>query len=587
MARDLLGNASSQIQARRSQNPWVTGLPTGRFIESELVESKRNELLERAYNLLPDYELLSGEIQKKDLSPADKMNFNALLNNVVANYSSKFEENPYWVFSREGRAMTQQLQSIVRNPVFEILESLNKSSEQAFSLAKDDDNLGEIVIDNNGVLVYDFDKKRLRKVQPDKVSANMQPMTYQDAAAYLRTHGFYKEDGSVEEPLTYAMSKYKDVISDITSLFSDLGSTQVEYVSKLKYDDAVKQLKDLHTGLKKVSTNSKQIQKVLENILVRGLGLPDSHLNTLYARELRKQMSENMRDGQMKPFDMQKAHKNIVDTIINIAEGKYKYSEDFSEISALSPNAGDSKATAEVGFYESLFQGIGGEDITYNIPDSGKTVPAYKLPGAIFSSYLSPNTSIKSGLLLLPNNEVYQTLKKDGAQLTAMDGTPINEHRSFPVPDSAIIYQDPELKSKPYTNANGEIVQDPVYWLTFKVLSSDSGESYDFSDVAKAAPGTVQEPSPEAKRYYENIRSYNEKLYDEGYVPHQKTKSLIDNYGLKVVTVKVMIDPRKAAELSRLILDKKDMYVPRTAQTIGFGSNIETQMRRQVRVQED
>lgn len=203
----------------------VTG-PGGKALRSLVMNQTRSQLLAEAASLTPDYNKLVETFQKNNLSPATTKMYASAINNEMQDYLTKYRDNPFYAFSREGRDKASKLQRLASDPTFKYDASAYESSKKEYEKAGE--TLKDYNYDNGYIFVQDKNNPgEFKKISafdtydPEKHNA----MTADDEYNVLTGHlGF--ADG--REAFKVNMSKISDVRDRLNKEFNDSGYLRKE-----------------------------------------------------------------------------------------------------------------------------------------------------------------------------------------------------------------------------------------------------------------------------------------------------------------------------------------------------------------------
>ncbi len=532
---------------------WVTTAPGPGLTRFQVKSAKKMQLLEEAAKLAPDQQVLIDQLTKNKLAPGDMANFQGLLNSSLTDYMNKYNENPYYTFSREGKSGVRHMQSIVNNPVLTELARNYDVSQKTYDIAQKDGNLNHFNVVNGSLSAYNTTKKRIERINPDDLDGKTYiPLTFEQEQNQRVKEGFYNiHENRVEDPLTYNQVSYKDVVGAINDIVGTPGSTEFNQFSK--------DLGDLNSMLEvKYKSNRSQLNKKM-NALFSDAGLPEQHKDTLLAIAYKNQHDRGEK------IDTQKAYKDVTQMIRDIVDGKEVTSTlyDVSPVAkAKAATGGGDMTSANQGAWEAMILGAGAKPAPVKIKNPRSSTGYSEIQGTEFNSgffeeYKEGN--IESGKLPLNINPVVQRLKVDQAPITTVDGKRINPAYAIPAEEpNIVVYKDPN---------------DGLYYMEFDAVATDSHAGTTFH---KDTTEGVAAASPSDEQHWEAIGKYAAKLYKDGEIdkPFQgyTDQSYFYDEDRYRVRVKTQYNNEGAGDLARMYLDKLPKYVPKGAHMTGAGA---------------
>lgn len=295
-----------------SASPWITTAPGPGIIRHQIKSQKRQQLLSEASALTPDQAELVKQLTDRELSPADTKLYGYQLSEGLRGFAQKYNENPFYAFSREGKETVAGLQRLVRDPKLIASERAFKQSEEDFKKVKDSHLIGLMDVHQGRIKVIDKDNGEIEEIKPE----NFDPNKHQEATIEeLYKHkvgslGFYNKDLEKIQPYSHSMEDPDKVIDQVQKWFSGLGQTQQEQFSGLLS--------------RKTTSNASQIGATLDALYAK-TGLSDQARNTIYSQYY----TAALQSGQ-KPT-RQGAEQALATSLSKIAEGHNIFKTDTEE----------------------------------------------------------------------------------------------------------------------------------------------------------------------------------------------------------------------------------------------------------------
>ena len=282
------------------RSKWGFASPSKGVIQHDVKEGHKQQLLQEAASLLPDYAHLSDELMKNELHYIDSARVKNQLDSYTAEYMNKYSQNPFWSFSREGRNMAKAMQGVVKNPVLQQLGQQYKQDVARWEKADDDGLTPQFDVNENGIRTLGPDGKVTRKFNLDKGDT---ALTLDDTYHYINN-----VVGGAAGGFNYEMSSDKDLHSNIEKAFSNIGD-----------DKVARDILDEGTRIVQAG-NNRQVNARLN--WLKGQGLSQADLNRIYAEYAKKA-------GR---FDMNEAKKYAVKYVNDYANGVRDSTSDISYI---------------------------------------------------------------------------------------------------------------------------------------------------------------------------------------------------------------------------------------------------------------
>lgn len=302
-------------------SPWITTSPAPKLIRHEVQKAKKQELLAQAQSLVPDQQKLIDSLTEKGLGPADQNRYGAMLQGTMGEYLSKYNENPYYAFSKEGKDQVKKLQSLVNDPRHTAMKKAYEITEEERKKAREAGTLGMYNVVNGKITSVNRKTGRLEDVSPQLLaSGEYSPLTIGDLIDYKTTRvGFYDDDPQKISPFSTSMAKPAEVIDQVNKWFSNMGEHKREqFISDLNQISSTGDFLSTTS-----SSNTKQVQARL-NTLLQSTGLPQTFRDVIMSQYY----SEAISNGQV-PTE-EGAKKALIMSLSEYASGSLKSSIDYS-----------------------------------------------------------------------------------------------------------------------------------------------------------------------------------------------------------------------------------------------------------------
>lgn len=303
---------------------FLSKTPSRALTRLSMQQQARQQLIGEATAMQPDYDAVTKAIMDKKLYAADFAPIANEVNGMVNNYMTKFQADPFYAFSREGRRTVKQLRQIIHDPSIKMMEDNAKLADEQYKQAQERELGGDFVVKGGKVAAIRGGKRVF--VDVDELN-----MLNQDAGEGILTvdtdHLLTRNQFGVRgEVPTYNMTSIKDIDQKIHNAFAGLGSTEV---SRL--------LRDTSPGVDtnvRGKQNVNQLNAVVSNLLNREL--TESDKNTLMSKYL-----QSAANPTKAGFDSW-----LQERILQVAEGKASTVDERKEQQAISLK--NAKAQAEM-----------------------------------------------------------------------------------------------------------------------------------------------------------------------------------------------------------------------------------------------
>lgn len=505
---------------------WRVYGPSSRTMAKMMRQETHSQLLQKAASLTPDYGKVIEGIQKYKVDPVTAKWFENEANSKMQGYVNKFQENPFYAFSREGRETVSSLQRLANDPRLQYAESAYDMSKKEYE--KHDEELQTINYNDGTVMVYDNETGKAKRMSAFNIDPTKHiPLNGEQEFQFLtRANGF--KDGA--SPFKVTVSKVSEMRSRLHTEFNDSGYVKIK-----------DELKDMAT-----KTNQPQIKSKFES-LVKNINLSDQDRNTINGQYVAYAIA----NGQ-KPT-AQGAREYMIKYLADIADYK-TYSE--TEVGLDSSGSGGvggvggKGAVAPVGRYEAAASAP--ED--NGAPMQGTAYDPTTKQQQTFGGYTAPNffnyqdNGLEFGKLPLNVNPVFRAFAEDNSNLIDMKGNPLNKSRVIPYGENVYFVDLP----------NGRRV------MVFDAFVHEGASSLRPSGVPI---------NDDDQNTLAGILEYIESKSDESpdfRVPDVGTDWWIDGTDWYKTKVQIEVSP-SAGNQARTFLDKNPKYINRAAENVATG----------------
>lgn len=294
-------------------SPWITTAPGPGIIRHQIKSQKRQQLLSEAAALTPDQAELVKQLTDHELSPADTKRYGYMLSEGLRGFAQKYNENPFYAFSREGKETVAGLQRLVRDPNMLASSRAFKQSEEDFKKVKDSHLVGLMDVHDGRMKVISKDSGDIEEILPDNFDpAKHQAATIEDLYQHkVGNLGFYSKDLERIQPYSHSMEDPDKVMDQVQKWFSNLGHTKTEFDTLVRQSDGSVATTGTSTT---TNSNTRQTNAALEALYDK-TGLSKQARNTLYS-----QYYTSMLESGQKPT-RQGAEQALAKSLSKIAEG--------------------------------------------------------------------------------------------------------------------------------------------------------------------------------------------------------------------------------------------------------------------------
>jgi len=513
-------------------SPWVTRRVNPNLLKAKMKYATLDKLLAESASLVPDSQKLSEELLKYKTSPGDKAKFSSRLNALMTDYLTKYQENPFYAFSREGKQSARAMQRIAQDPMLTSLEAMNTKAEKLYDEVVKSGNASKVNVKNGLINVYDSSTNKFDWISPDNIDYNKHEiLTASNAISKKIERGFYNPQSpyQLEDSPEVTMAPYDTVLTNINRILEGIGAVSQETLTS-----NIEGLQSQLTSTDK--TNLPNIEMKAKAIFSEA-GLPPDYWDSLLSNVYSSYHNRNY-----KLPTKAEAMSEVFNSVNNIIYSRLRQSEDIGSAgkagASANGSASSTKSLEGVGKYEMFARGVGmGTEIQTDIDDKGTKRLGFSNP--LFWKYKEEGGK-DAGILPLSMNPVFNSFATANDKLTTLDGRELDKALVLPVSsDGAKIVK-------------GDSPNEA--WLVFDAfVREDAGQ--DVEDAFDA-----RNPTRSEEGYISGLESSLEELSknDPAYIFSQSRTFIYGDSDYYRVPVRIKIDPSYASEASRTYLDKNE-----------------------------
>ena len=404
-----------------SNNPYTIQGIAPSLLSTIMQSSTRSDLMAAAAKRVPDAATFAKAIMDRNLYPGTEAKFTSAIRSKVADFLNKYDKDPYYAFTKEGRDTVKELQNIATSPILAKREAFKSQMDAKFKEIDTNELAGNPIIDGSNVAVFRNGKRKMVPITQLKKN---------DVLITPSDDYYLANAGELTEVPDYNMSSYDDVMEKVRNSVANLGSDSWT---------------ELDTKFKSQKNAGKKRYEWLIN-----QGLNKNDFNTLKSEYIRKY-------GAAGPNLDEKVSKWVLGTIANYVESSYD-EENIEKPKGITPDANLGKNVGitgkeKYGYYNMVFSGNIGTPITQMsdsrfIPqalendfrtkkdEQGNVMSVVIVnPRDIFDKIKKvPNTDISEGHLTLDRNPIIKAVADPTADVTTADDVPVEESRVIPDP---------------------------------------------------------------------------------------------------------------------------------------------------------
>lgn len=285
-------------------------LPSLRSAQTQT--TNRANVLGAAQRLVPDAQTFAQAILDKDLHGAVSNRYVGAINQLAGDYLGKYQRNPFYAFSKEGKDQVRKMQEIVTNPAFGSLETIKKQNLKEIDRVSEKGLLDQLVVtDGGGISVMNTETGRNEIVSFD----NVDPTKHR--IHNIATHYGQFDQTEGDRLISYDISSVDEVTKEIRDLFRNVNKDQWKgEVDKLKSLEGIGIAGEVPvTEVRERESNRDQIQSMVHYL--GNQGLSSTARNTLMSQYFRNNPSELGTEGAT-----DRAAEWMVKQIDNLARGQ-------------------------------------------------------------------------------------------------------------------------------------------------------------------------------------------------------------------------------------------------------------------------
>lgn len=517
-------------------SPWVTHRVNPNLLKAKMKYATLDKLLAESASLVPDSQKLSEELLKYKTSPGDKAKFSSRLNALMTDYLTKYQENPFYAFSREGKQSARAMQRIAQDPMLTSLEAMNTKAEKLYDEVVKSGNASKVNVKNGLINVYDSSTGKFDWISPDNIDYNKhEVLTASNAISKKIERGFYNPQSpyQLEDGPEVTMAPYDTVLTNINRILEGIGAVSQETLTS-----NIEGLQSQLTSTDK--TNLPNIEMKAKAIFSEA-GLPPDYWDSLLSNVYSSYHNRNY-----KLPTKAEAMSEVFNSVNNIIYSRLRQSEDIGsagKAGGASTPKGGKDTLAKSGKYESFIYGEVGTQSQIDYGD-GQNL------GNTDSNFFDFSENGKPvGNLPLNMNTVYKSFATPGETLTTIDGKPLNEALVIPQPGKG---------------ASLVRVNEREAYLVFDAfVEEEAGDN--ISQYGEEVSDTDDDYLMQLE---ETLKKMGED--DPRYIYGPSTWTFDGDY--YKVRVKVKVDPQNAVSQARTRLDGNSFYSPQSGYNIAGGS---------------
>jgi hypothetical protein len=289
----------------RGTSRFVVDTPSRALIKAEgLMQQSadrgamRQNLLQQAASLLPDYQTLSDTLLEYDLPFADAQRVRGQLDGMTSAYMDAYGRDPFYAFTQEGRSMAKRMQKLVTQPELKMAQDLKKQNDKELDKALQEGVLDKVLVNAEGIAVL----RNGRKQYVQKPLETDQILTVHDEYRYLN-----EVQGSAGGKYVVPMRSFDKAMQSVRNAFDKIGDTQW----KQENIDPNGLLSSITSG----KSNEKQISQAVDMLINKG-GLSNEDWNTLKSEYL-----SSVASGQLQgEFTDSAAKRSVIEMVLSNAK---------------------------------------------------------------------------------------------------------------------------------------------------------------------------------------------------------------------------------------------------------------------------
>lgn len=447
--------AADSFVSNPGASPWIVTAPGPGLVRHQNKQQKRFQLLQQASTMTPDQQELVKQLSEHELSPADANYFGTVLSEGLKDFATKYNENPFYAFSREGKESVAGLQRLVRDPKIIAASRAFKQSEEDLKKIKESHLTGLVDVKDGRISVVRRDNGQIERVLPENLDFTIhQPYSIENLYQHkIGGLGFLHKDLDKIQPFSHDMEDPDKVIDQVTKWFSGLGSTQL---------DEMGQVID-----KKTTTNASQIASRLNAIYAK-TGLSQQARNTIYAQYYTDALSRGEKPTRLG------AEEALVKSLGQIAKGYDIFKQDNTASAVAQGHAAIKDAAIAVSPFEfNAANPMGAQKQMSILDNNGRSInvsyvhiPTDKPMNVSSNTYYNDDTKDTHPMRNVKDLSMFQIMDQKDLYIPDL----YNAGKLVPLPD--------ELR--PFI---GELVVDPTFLGGTGTKTGKNGERYVAGDT--------------------------------------------------------------------------------------------------------
>ena len=286
---------------------------SARFIKNQLNQQMKASLVAEAKASQPDTTAIATQLGELDVHAGDKQLMQQGINSNLTAFNSKFSENPFYAFSKEGRGQLGAISNILNNPKNQQFVDSKIRDDDTLKIASDNGTTNQIQIRGNQIKVIDVTTGRSDWINIDDFNENKDrfaPLTVAEDYSYTAKRG-----SANSKDFSVSMSNFNDILTKASTLFDKVGSTK-ETTLSVNGKALLSLTKD---------SNASQMSQALAYLTDNGLTQDD--INTLVSMEYSANPNQTYAQARLK----------AISSLQNLAESKID--NEVSRSASKNPNA--------------------------------------------------------------------------------------------------------------------------------------------------------------------------------------------------------------------------------------------------------
>lgn len=242
-----------------------------------MAQDTASSLQHDAFSLAPDADEVTKAVLDKNLFAANMRPVADKISGDLTGYMQEFQKDPYYAFTREGRATTKRIKDMLNHPELKAMEENTKAAQEEYKRATAERINKNYVVEGSAVLAIKDGRRQFIPLDDIKAldSSKGDKVLNVDSDYYATKNIF----GVDSQPRTYNMTALDKVDDKIHTAFAGLGSTSNAGQSADPNDPTVDKTF-------KVKDNRAQLTAAVSMLARTGLNEADKNtLRSEYIRE--------------------------------------------------------------------------------------------------------------------------------------------------------------------------------------------------------------------------------------------------------------------------------------------------------------